>query len=111
MGALSGCYYDQSSELYPAGAGACDSTAFSYTSDISPIITNNCLNCHSASLAQGGVNLEGFDNLQTYAQNGRLLGSVTHASGYFPMPLGAPKLSDCDLAKIRQWVNNGVLNN
>jgi len=43
--------------------------------------------------------------------NGKLLGAVTHASGYSPMPKNQAQLSDCNIQKITNWINKGALNN
>jgi hypothetical protein len=45
------------------------------------------------------------------ADNGKLVGAITHAAGFLPMPQSAPKLSDCNINKIKDWVNRGALNN
>jgi hypothetical protein len=46
-----------------------------------------------------------------YADNGDLIGNITHAPGHVPMPYGLPKLPDCEINKFIDWVNNGALNN
>ena len=35
------------------------------------------------------------------AQNGKLYGTINHSSGYVPMPEGAAKLSNCQIAVIK----------
>lgn len=45
------------------------------------------------------------------AINGSLYGSIAHASGYSAMPKGGNKLTACQLAKVKQWVDGGSLNN
>jgi hypothetical protein len=52
-----------------------------------------------------------YAQLQAKAANGQLLGTLNHDPGYSPMPKGGAKLSDCDLAKLRQWVAAGTPNN
>jgi cytochrome c553 len=107
---MAGCYYDVEEELYPSN-GCVVPTTVSYKTDVSPIITNNCLSCHSTQSKQGGIDLEGHTQLKKYASNGGLLGTIKHTSGFSKMPQGASKLSDCNIAKIEKWVNAGSLNN
>ena len=103
------CYYDNEEKLY--GEEQCSGEAATYAGRVSPIIRENCLQCHSAAIANGGVVLEGYDKLKIVADNGKLVGAITHASGFSPMPKNAPMLSSCDIDAIRQWVNDGALNN
>jgi hypothetical protein len=99
----------------PPGGGNtdCDSTNSQYLADIVPILTGNCYRCHGAATNSGsfGIVLEGYNNLKPYAESGTLIGVVTHASGYTPMPEDGGKLSDCNINKIRSWIANGIQNN
>ena len=110
MVSISACYYDVEEELYP-GVIPCDSSNVTYAAKVLPIITFNCFGCHSASVASGNVILEGHSNLKTYADNGRLIGSITHAPGFSPMPKGGNKLSECDINIIQAWITSGAANN
>ena len=35
----------------------------------------------------------------------KLVGVITHAAGFDPMPKNGNKLSDCSIAKISKWVS------
>jgi mono/diheme cytochrome c family protein len=91
-------------------AGGCDSTNVTYAAVINPIIQSNCSGCHNANLASGGYNFSTHSGLAIPAQNGRLVGAVSHAPGYHPMPQGG-KLNNCQIAQIKRWVALGALNN
>ena len=107
-----GCYYDVEEELYPvSNAVQCDTANATYSSKVQPVIQNNCYTCHSGSAPQGNVNLEGFANLKSFADNGMLIGVITHAPGFPPMPQGGNKLNACDIMNIQTWINQGALNN
>jgi hypothetical protein len=94
------------------GSGTCNTTDMKYSTDIVPILQTNCYECHSnANQSISGISLEGYNNLKVVANDGRLVGVITHASGYPPMPEGKPKLSDCNINKIKSWVTNGSPNN
>lgn len=108
---LFGCYYDNEEELYPNSQQACGTTPVTYSRDVATIIQNNCLTCHSAAANMGAVTLEGYTSLKTYASNGKLYGVISHAPGYSPMPKGGNKMSDCNIAIIKRWIDDGAPNN
>jgi hypothetical protein len=91
----------------------CDTTSVSYSNDIIPILQNNCYSCHGNgnTAGSGGILIDGYANLDKWAANGYLVGNVTHAPGYVPMPYGLPALPDCEINKIVAWVHQGALNN
>jgi hypothetical protein len=45
------------------------------------------------------------------ALNGKLYGSITHASGYSPMPQGLSKFTDCQIVTVKKWIDEGTQNN
>ena len=110
---LDGCYYDVASQLYPAGGTTCDTANVTYSTTVRNILQSNaCLSCHSGSGSIGGnIALDNYSNLKLYAQNGRLYGSMNHSPGYVAMPQGGNKVSDCDLTKVKIWINAGIPNN
>jgi mono/diheme cytochrome c family protein len=84
-----------------------------YATNVLPILQAYCYSCHGngSTAGSGGISLDGYANLQKWAANGILVGNITHASGFVAMPFGQPKLSDCDINKIIDWVNRGIQNN
>lgn len=89
----------------------CDTVNMKYAANVLPIIQANCYSCHGNGLSQNGVSLDSYEKVKAQADNGNLIGVITHANGYPPMPQGAAKLSDCNINKIRSWINRGALNN
>lgn len=89
---------------------ACDTTVFTYTA-VKKIVDANCINCHSGATPSGGLNYSTYSGLKAVADAGRLLGAVTHAAGYTPMPYQQPKLDDCKVTQIRKWIQSGAPNN
>jgi hypothetical protein len=79
-----------------------------YTKDIAPIIQTNCFQCHSSASNISGIPLESYTELKFYADNGYLYGTLSHSSGFKPMPDGGAKLSDCMLATIKKWIDTGT---
>jgi hypothetical protein len=83
-----------------------------YAAHIAPIIQANCYSCHSnANVSVSGISLEGHANLIKKVSDGRLWGAINHMAGFTPMPQGGAKLSDCNISKIKAWIDAGALNN
>jgi hypothetical protein len=89
----------------------CDSSQFKYAANVSVTLGIYCLGCHSGATPSGGINLSTYTAVKTVAVNGRLVGAVSHAPGYSAMPKNAGKLSACQIAQIRKWVDAGAPNN
>lgn len=116
LSGLPGCYSDSEEALYPEvpPAGTPDTTAPSYADDIVPILQRNCYGCHGEathSVAGAGINLEGYDNLKVYVDNGRFWGSINHDSGFSPMPKGGARLPALQLDLIQRWIDDGAPDN
>lgn len=93
-------------------AGGCDTENVSYSQDIRPIIENNCLGCHRGANPVGGFVLETYDDVLAKVNDGRLYGAVSWQTGFVPMPLGASEpLPECDLGKIKAWIDAGAPDN
>lgn len=95
------------------GGGGCDTVNMKYTANVVPILSSNCYSCHGTASNSGsnGITLEGHSNILSYANNGTLIGVITHASGFPQMPQGGAKLSACNINIIRSWINNGAQDN
>jgi cytochrome c551/c552 len=106
----SGCYYDSEEGLY--GVTNCDTTNVTYSVTISGIMNKyNCLSCHAGNAALGGFSLEGYNNVKAKVTDNRLFGAITHANGFAPMPQNANMMSDCDINKVKAWIEAGAPNN
>jgi hypothetical protein len=109
---MSGCYNDTEEQLY--GASICNPVDISYSSDVVPILSNNCYACHGQSNAPANgaaIVLEGYDKIKVAVENGLLIESIVHGPNASPMPKNAPKLSDCKINTIKKWIEEGALNN
>lgn len=89
----------------------CDTVNMTYSKDVQPILEANCYSCHGNGNINGGVTLDNYAGVKSVADNGFLIGVITHAAGYPPMPDGGGKLSDCNINKIKDWINRGASNN
>lgn len=107
---FSGCYYDKEENLYP-GIANCDTANVSYSGTVLPLLQNNCYACHSTAAGQGGIILEGYANVVIRVNDGKLMGAISHASGFSPMPKNGQKLAECDIKRVQTWINAGALDN
>jgi hypothetical protein len=88
----------------------CDTMRLGYQMHIAPIIQNHCLGCHNSSSASGQVVLEHFSQVQLAVMGRHLWTVVDYPGGTGRMPPTGP-LSDCDLTKIRLWIEAGMPEN
>ncbi len=106
------CYKTSEDQLAPPPSPTgCDTANSTYSADVVPILQANCYSCHGNGESDGGVHLDSYNNVKDEAEEGALLGTITHASGYPPMPQGGAQLSDCDINTIKDWIDNGMQNN
>jgi hypothetical protein len=107
------CYYDSEEYLFPQVNNQCDTTSYTFSADVKPILENNCYSCHSNNTSSfgGGIKLEDHADVAAQGSNGSLMGSITHSNGFSPMPQGEAKLEDCKITIIRKWIEAGMLNN
>jgi hypothetical protein len=90
---------------------SCDSNQFKYAANVSVIMSTYCTGCHGGANPSANINLSFYNGVRQMAISGRLVGAVSHAPGYSAMPKSGGKLSECQIAQIRKWVNSGAPNN
>jgi hypothetical protein len=109
---LNACYYDKGELLYPQKASNCDTaTVISYSAKVVPILTTQCYNCHLGASAGGGIVMGTHATDKATAVNGKLYGSINHASGFSAMPKGTAKMDACQILLIKKWIDAGSPNN
>jgi uncharacterized membrane protein len=91
------------------GSG-CNPANVLFATTIKPILSANCIGCHSGNTISGGVDLATHAGVQVVAQNGKLVHAVAQDGQATPMPQGG-KLQACDIQKIKVWVEEGYKNN
>jgi hypothetical protein len=110
---VGGCYYDNMEDVYPGNGlfEECDTTGVTtYSGNISTIIDNNCIACHSGAGANADVHLDSYEGVRDAANSGQLVGATWHEQGYTPMPPNY-QLDSCSLVHIKKWVLAGAPNN
>ncbi len=110
---ISSCYYDNKEELYP-GQTTCDTVNVSFSKDIKPLIDAQCVGCHNTQSPTAGISLSTHPEIQVYAKSGQLYGVlswITPFTGSKQMPPSGPKWSNCNLSKLKSWIDKGAPNN
>lgn len=106
---LSSCFKDKA-ELLTIDT-SCDTANVTFALSVAPIIQNNCQGCHSGGTPSGSISLSNYTEIKTAADNGNLMGTIRHLSGYSAMPKGGNMLRDCDIRKLEIWISKGTPNN
>lgn len=106
------CYYDKEDQLYPSSSICDTTTPVTYTATVVPLFQQYCYSCHSGTAASGGGIVMGtYATDKAMAVNGSLYGSISHAAAYSPMPKGLNKMTDCQISKVKKWIDAGSPNN
>jgi hypothetical protein len=108
--AISGCYKDNEQDLY-LKSNTNDTVTGTFGKTILPIFTANCTaGCHSGGSPSANISLDSYIGIKATPIL-RIRGSIRHEPGYSAMPKGGSQLSAGDLAKIDDWINQGMPNN
>jgi len=91
--------------------------AVNYYRDIEPILKENCVSCHQASMAAGGLRLDAPENLLQGGASGKAVvpGKADRSLLYTRLTLTTDKrmppvgmVTEEQLALIRAWINLGA---
>jgi hypothetical protein len=109
---LSSCYYDSRSAEDKPDIPIPDDVSFS--ADVQPIFSNNCVQCHNGSTDPDLREGNSYDALVPgYVEAGDADGSLLYQNlpgvGH-PLDVGFV-LSDEDIATIEGWIDQGAKNN
>jgi mono/diheme cytochrome c family protein len=91
-------------------SSGCDTLNITYSGTIRPLIENRCEGCHSGGDPSGELSYENYDGVAQVAADGRLLGAINWDPDYTNMPQNGDQLSQCNIDKIRIWIENGYPN-
>jgi hypothetical protein len=89
----------------------CDSSVFTYSGSIQPLVSSKCQGCHNSTNPLGGIDLSSYNSVKALVDNGKFQGSVNWDPGFIAMPQNGSKLSDCELSQVQKWVAAGAPNN
>jgi uncharacterized protein CbrC (UPF0167 family) len=105
-----GCYYDSVEGLYPQlnATDPCSSEVpATFTASIQTIINLNCVSCHSAGSASGGIRLDSYQAVRSTTTNNLLVNVIERRPGFSAMP-PSRALPTCEVEKIKLWITNGT---
>lgn len=93
----------------------CDASpqSVTYAGVISPIFDAHCRECHGSNVASvlgGGNDFGSYQTIKRYPA-ASILNSIQHTPGYDEMPKGRAKIPECDILRIKAWIDAGQLNN
>lgn len=88
----------------------CDTTVFTYSAAIWPILESSCKGCHQGSNPGGHTSITNYTEVKQLVNNDMLEESIFHIPGTSFMPPGG-QLDSCSLKKIRKWLDAGAPNN
>lgn len=114
IAAITGCSYHKADIEYPQAQ--CDTAIVRFGVEIKAILDANCKECHYEGNDISKINLYNWPTIHSLATDGNfvrgtLLTAVLQTGEVTPMPKGRPKISDCEINKIRAWVNKGAPEN
>jgi hypothetical protein len=105
-----GCYYDSVEGLYPVltTTDPCSAEVpATYTAAIQSIINLNCVSCHTAGNASGGIRLDSYSAVRNSTNNSLLVNVIDRRPGFSAMP-PSRALPACQIEKIKLWITNGT---
>ena len=78
-----------------------------YTENVAPILSSNCIGCHSGATASAGLHLDLYTSVYSAIQSGNVLDRVNRNSSGdgLLMPQGGPKLSQPNLDILQTFFN------
>ena len=86
----------------------CSTIGVTYTNFIKPLVSNQCLGCHSNTSTGGGLLLKTYTDVIASAQTGKFYDSIVWKNGVSAMPKNGTKLSACYADKVKAWVDSGM---
>lgn len=109
LAGLCGCTYSNEEDLYPINY--CDTASVTYSGSVRPIIELNCAvaGCHVPGGDAPG-DYTSYTGVKARVDDGSLLPSINQSPDAVAMPPYG-MLSECDIAKITEWVQQGAPQN
>lgn len=83
------------------------SDTISYSQDILPLVTDNCLSCHDAGNSTGYT----FTSHSAISDQANDMLGAMRGEGFQLMPQGGPALNDSLIKQFSCWIQNNKPNN
>jgi hypothetical protein len=106
---LSSCSNDSTSDLTTPTNNA---VTIKYSTDVSAIINNNCLSCHTSPPVNGApMQLTTYDDVKNAILTRGLIDRISRAQGEGGMmPNGGTRLPQATIDRIIKWQTDGFIN-
>ena len=109
-----GCTYSKKEVDYPL-VSSCDTVNVKFSTFFLPLLNSKCniSGCHNSTDISGGWFFDTYDGVKYIIDNGNglIVKAIEHDPSVSAMPKAGTKLSDCEINKIKAWINAGALNN
>ncbi|AXT53568.1 hypothetical protein D1818_23090 [Aquimarina sp. BL5] len=83
-----------------------------YNDQVASLIEIHCFKCHAQDVYKEKASrhkIFDYTNLKKSGESGQLIGSITHAQGFIPMPYRkGVKIDSCAIEVIKKWVELGM---
>ena len=84
----------------------CSAVETYYNENVAPILSSNCIGCHSGSTASAGLHLDSYTSVYPAIKSGPVWDRVTRVQGLDGfMPQGGQKLSDTNLDILQTFID------
>jgi hypothetical protein len=91
-----------------ASPGKATEKATTYTTDIMPLVQAKCTPCHLPSKGGNKANFENYEGAKKYGAE-MLARVILNPGDRGFMPFKHPKLPEAEIALIKKWVDQGLL--
>lgn len=89
----------------------CDTSDFSWSGRILPMLELNCTGCHGGPEPDAGLVLSEHSEAVSAVAYLSLLEHVQQLEGYSPMPPSGNPLDSCAILALEGWISDGMPNN
>jgi len=83
-----------------------------YTKQIAALVEQECFLCHAEDVYKKKASrnkIFDYPSLKKMGESGQLIGSLTHARGFIPMPYRKKtKIDSCSIELFKKWVDSGM---
>jgi hypothetical protein len=90
----------------------------SFKNDVQPILERRCTKCHGGNFPTEGLSMESYESLMAGSQNGNVIVAGDSGNSLLvekiesgEMPKRGSDLTPEQIAIIKQWIDEGALNN
>ena len=83
-----------------------------YSGQIKSLVEAKCFSCHAPDVYKkkaSRMKIFDYKSLKSTAEEGTLMGSLMHETGFIPMPYRkGKKIDTCSIALFQKWIDGGL---